>query len=150
MPSVLPKTPPNMPEQELAELLPPVFAKRLTSALSPPAIYRLIQAFPGARMRIPAKPDQNHRLAVALTMSELASLCRRFRGSILEIPTGSRLKAGLLYRQVVALAADGLSVSEIARRTGLTMRWVRVLLNARREAGQQDAGAVALAHNPPL
>lgn len=91
----------------------------------------LIERLGGAAVYVPATPKRGSQLVLAIGMQASAVLCKSFGGERLDLPSLSALQAQHRRCQVIGDLRDGHSVSDVARRNGLSARHVRRI----REAG---------------
>jgi hypothetical protein len=91
----------------------------------------LIERLGGSAVYVPATPRRGSQLVLAIGMQASAALCKAFGGERLELPSLSALQAQHRRCQVISDLRDGRSVSDVARRNGLSARHVRRI----REAG---------------
>jgi len=91
------------------------------------ATLRLVDAYGGSVCYVPTRLDDSHRLVQAIGPLAAQRLVARYTGEKLEI-------AGLYVartRKALIANAEG-SVAEVARKLGVTRRWVRMVRNAGR------------------
>lgn len=85
----------------------------------------LLQQFGGNELYIPARLAKDHPIAQAIGLIGMACLCREFGGCRIDLPNASR-KEGKKVR-IMELIDQGLGSPEIARITGVTARYVRLV-----------------------
>lgn len=73
----------------------------------------------------PARLNPDHRLVRAVGMSAAQTLASIFGGEYVEIPKGSTL--GKRKREIYRMSEQGVPHNLIARRTGVTERYVRMI-----------------------
>ena len=89
---------------------------------------RIVQEFGGRDIKFPVRPDDAHHVIVALGKEDGYEICKYMGGQALSVPL---CKVPRNWRAEIArLEAAGLSRGEIARRLGITQRWVRKVANA--------------------
>lgn len=98
---------------------------RIETALGAQAAKRLLAAFGGTRITIPKTPDGS-RLAQDAGADVAAWLCEQYPAQSIDIPQGGRRARAALRRETVA-ANPALSANELARRLGVSARYVRML-----------------------
>ena len=114
------------PDPRIADL--PLSVRPVAEHLGYAAAARLIEVFPGYRLRVPHSVRAGHMLEA---LGDLAhDLSRHFGGEVINVPTGL-LTTEARERRIRDLAqrVPRLSVSEIAGETGLTYRQVQRVLN---------------------
>lgn len=89
---------------------------------------RVVQEFGGRDIDFPARPHDLHPVIVALGKEDGYAICKYMSGSSMSVPvcrTPRNWRA-----EIKRLEEEGLSRGEIARRLGITQRWVRKVANA--------------------
>lgn len=89
---------------------------------------KIVQAFGGLEVSFPRRPDDGHPVIIALGRRDGYEICKYMGGSTVSVPHCRPPRNA--RAQIARLEAEGLSRGEIARRLGLTQRWVRKLANA--------------------
>lgn len=89
---------------------------------------KIVQAFGGLEVSFPKHPHDQHPVILALGKEDGYEVCRYMNGSTLSVPHCRPPKSA--RSAVKALEAQGFSRAEIARRLGITQRWVREVANA--------------------
>lgn len=89
---------------------------------------RVVQEFGGRDVDFPARPHDGHPIIVALGKEDGYEVCKYMSGSSMSVPL-CRIPRNW-RSEIVRLEAEGLSRGEIARRLGVTQRWVRKVANA--------------------
>ncbi len=123
------------PLYDLPEAMEPII-----DAIGRSAALSLVHVYPGAELYIP-KPDnltEEHPLAAFLGMPLAKRLAERFGGDVLDVPVCHRMLDAARAAQVVAALHAGVSVAEVTRRFGVTIRAVR-LMKARHRARVEEA-----------
>lgn len=92
------------------------------------AALKLVDAFGGRSVRIPAAADDDHWLTMAVGKEAAAKLCARYTGSMVFIPKNDVEARRFRDRQIVEDRRSGMTVSAIAAKYKLTMRWVFAIL----------------------
>lgn len=90
------------------------------------ATLKLSAAFPGKKLYVPRSLSNNHPIALAIGIEDALKLSAAFTCDYLDLPTASirpNVKAS-----VQRLADQGMTPSQIAAETGVTPRWVRMVL----------------------
>jgi hypothetical protein len=121
---------PELSPEEIYENLPPAFRRQWDGILSLDGMLRLIRDFGGCPLYVPyAMPrDSEHPLARCLSPADLEALVRVAAGETLDIPNAARLRHVATRKQIRHLAAEGVPAVGIARRLGVTTRWIRMVL----------------------
>lgn len=104
----------------------PASLQDLAETLGPRVAAALIEHFGGVELRVPKAPAPDHPILKALGESDGRAVCRFLGGEKIYVPRGAH---GGLWRAAQDLAAQGLSHGDIARRLGISQRWVRALIN---------------------
>lgn len=99
------------------------------------ALETLISVAGGLAIRIPKRPPLDGPLA-ELPLPAQAALARYAGGDTLYIPKCDGAARSARNREIVALYDAGHSVKELARRFGLTERWVYEILGRQAEDAQ--------------
>ncbi|PZO64624.1 MAG: hypothetical protein DI498_10900 [Paracoccus denitrificans] len=89
----------------------------------------LIQNFGGLEVKFPVKPRPDHAVIKALGEVDGYALCEFLGGQQIYVPHARAPRTRLA--DVRALQTQGLDNAEIARRLGISQRWVRALINQR-------------------
>jgi len=89
---------------------------------------RIVQEFGGMDVEFPARPHDEHPIIAALGKDDGYAICEYMNGQSFSVPV---CKVPRNWRaEIKRLEAEGLSRGEIARRLGITQRWVRKVANA--------------------
>lgn len=107
-------------------------------------VLALIERWGGVWVHVP-HPDNLHAahpLVLALGAEPARRMAERYPGERVEVPIGHGYAAALLAAEVAAATDRGESEAQIARRLGITARWVRELRRRARETA--DDGQVDL------
>lgn len=89
---------------------------------------KIVQTFGGQEIKFPKKPHDQHPVILALGKSDGYEVCKYMSGGFLSVPHCRPARSA--RADIKRLEAQGLSRGEIARRLGLTQRWVREVANA--------------------
>ena len=98
------------------------------------AALRLVAAFGGLRIYIPAQPKPDQALWQAVGESAAHLLAERYGSAEVEIPSGAALRS-----KKIAILAARCSGRQIARDIGATERYVRKVRNAGKLADERQA-----------
>lgn len=93
--------------------------------------HTLAERLGGAPVYVPACPSRNSPLVLALGHAAAARLCDAFAGQYLSLPSRHALAAKQRYEAIAYDLRRGLSVSDVARRHGVTARHIRNIKRAR-------------------
>lgn len=89
---------------------------------------KIVQVYGGRDIKFPKYPDDDHPIILALGKQDGYAICRYMGGSLFSVP---HCRPRRSYREdIKRLEAEGLPRGEIARRLGITQRWVREVANA--------------------
>ncbi len=89
---------------------------------------KIVEVYGGREIKFPTRPHDNHPVIQALGKEDGYAICQYMNGNQLSVPhCRPPRNARAAIRQ---LEAEGLSRGEIARRLGITQRWVREVANA--------------------
>lgn len=114
-------------------------AQELVELLGTTEAARVCAAFGGlSNVYVPRRPAADSRWARAVGLETARALATEYGGEYIEIPMGRDLKIKAL--QVQALLGKGLSAPEIARRAGVTERYVRIVAAAAPQADPRQPG----------
>lgn len=94
------------------------------------AVNALTQHFGGIEIYIPRAStlDENHPIAIALSIGKAIELCNYLGMGKLNIPMGANSTSHVRKIQIKSLTQLGYSAAKIAQQLGITERWVRVRL----------------------
>lgn len=122
---------------------PTVVTATLRQAVSEEGMRRLAEHFGGETIRIPrpsGSGPMRERLAELLEPADLASLTATVGGDTVYVPMGTARHHALRREAVRKMAADGMTVAQIARREGMAVRSVQRILKAVRVTKAGDGG----------
>lgn len=88
---------------------------------------KLVQVFGGLEVSFPAQPSDTHPVILALGKEDGYAICKYMGGGKMSVPHCRPRRS--TRSDIVRLEAEGLSAREIARRLGITQRWVRMVTN---------------------
>ncbi len=103
----------------------------LTRILGQDALEKLAGEFGGRRLVVPkiARLGPTHPLVQLLGMDVAQRLSKHFDGEYIEIPKCSRLERKRRNEAIRRDRATGMTQAALARRYGVTERWVRAIVN---------------------
>lgn len=104
--------------------------KSLVETLGQDGTLKLIEAFGGTRVIVPARRPAAHRLLDVLGQRDFDRLCAQYRGEVVNVPLARAWRISLY-------AAQNLSRSEIARRAGCSENMVYIHLRGARDKASQ-------------
>ena len=115
----------KMPPQQVTDHLPQTL-RQLVPIIGTTAIVQLIQHWGGTSVYVPTpqRLTRHHPLATHIGYDQALQLAEYIRGGDLAIPIGKTLASALQRLDIAALTAQGHSAASIARRYGVTDRWV--------------------------
>lgn len=113
--------------------LGPTAIQDLAETVGPAIVAKLMAHFGGRDIKIPKAPPDDHPLVIALGAADARTLCEAAAGE-LYVPHGRRSRS--VRAEVRALTARGMSRTEIAKWTGVSVRHVR---RVRQDRGQVPA-----------
>lgn len=103
----------------------PAALVRIAEVTSTAAALKLVDAFGGTSIYVPQSITSEDRLALILGAEAAVALAEAFGGDRLDIPT----MAFARHRKAMIIQAEG-SARVVARRLGVTERYVRMVRNA--------------------
>lgn len=89
---------------------------------------KIVEVYGGREVKFPKKPHDHHPVILALGKSDGYAICKYMGGELLSVPHCKPPRSA--RADIKRLEAEGLSRGEIARRLGITQRWVREVANA--------------------
>lgn len=119
----------------------PTAIQDLAETVGPAIVAKLMAHFGGRDIKIPKAPPDDHPLVIALGAADARALCEVAAGE-LYVPHGRRPRS--VRAEVRALTARGLSRTEIAKWTGVSVRHVRRVRQGREQvpaSGPDDVPA---------
>lgn len=103
----------------------------ITDAVGPEIAASLLRACGGWRLYVPERPpeDPMHPINRAIGAEAVRRLSAAFAGAVIEVPLlDHQTRLYLRQRQVVDMAAAGMTRNQIASHTGITHRHIRRVL----------------------
>ena len=94
----------------------------------------LIEHFGGLEVKFPVSPKPDHPVIKALGDEDGRALCEFLGGQQIYVPHSRPARS--LRAEVIALQSAGLDRAAIARRLGISQRYVRMLINQRPDTRQ--------------
>ncbi|QGA56177.1 hypothetical protein [Brucella sp. 2280] len=88
---------------------------------------KIVQVYGGREIKFPTRPNDDHPVIQALGKEDGYAICKYMNGNLLSVPHCKPPRSA--RTAIKQLEADGLSRGEIARRLGITQRWVREVAN---------------------
>ncbi|TCT37445.1 helix-turn-helix domain-containing protein [Martelella mediterranea] len=88
---------------------------------------KIVAVFGGREIKFPGNPSDNHPVIVALGKEDGYKVCNYMAGGTLSVPHCRPRRNA--KAEIQRLEAEGLTRGEIARRLGITQRWVRKMAN---------------------
>lgn len=116
-------------DEEIINLMPKNFAF-IAKLIGAEASLNLIQAFGGTRLFVPVNHavNINHEITHIIGLRALQLLAEHLGKTYIEIPMGAPITIAMRNR-AVRDAAKKESQAKLARRFGLTPRWIREILS---------------------
>lgn len=114
----------NIPEHILRAALP-ASLRDLLHFVPLSAVFPIIDAYGGIRLRIPLHPQPNSGLCALIGMENAAALASNMGGCDLEIPRLEKVRQRARHAAVLDSLARGASQRDTARAFGMTVRNVR-------------------------
>lgn len=105
----------------------PASLVEIAEVIGEAAALRLVDAYGGTVCYVPMAIAPEHRLAQAIGPVAAGRLVARYGGEKIEVPV---LHVARTRKAMIAQAEGG--VAEVARRLGVTRRWVRAVRNSGR------------------
>ena len=99
--------------------------------------HRLMTAFPGIPVYIPAKAKKGHPIAKAIGEDGMETLCRHFQGETITVPKGEHLNQERRNADIYRRVEQGESPAEIAKRYNICYRTVLSIIARERERRSQ-------------
>lgn len=87
----------------------------------------LCERLGGCRVYLPACPDPNSQLVLAIGQAAAEALCGAYPGARLELPSRNSLEVRSRRESIVRDLRSGAAVGEVAVKYGLTARRVRAI-----------------------
>lgn len=115
-------------------LFPRLMRDLLSLGVDRAAVVNLCRAYGGRRLFVAETPG---RLAEIVGDTAATLIVRRYRGEFLEIPSLVRLRAAERDQAIRNQHENGISVNDLARDHGLSMRRIRTILKAPPEPGAE-------------
>jgi DNA-binding NarL/FixJ family response regulator len=100
-------------------------AANLRRLLGEEGARRLVDAFGGRRLYVPKCPGAHHPITVAVGQDAADQLAAAFHGVAIDVPMLPETRT-----EIRRLDAEGLTRAAIARKLGVTERWVYMALAA--------------------
>lgn len=124
------------PDDHIPQSLRPVY-----EVAGVAGVLAVIERWGGTPMYVPYPRSLHDQHPLVLTLGAEAALrlCKLHPGEPIDVPVGRGYRAALLAADVAKATVGGDSEADIARRHGITTRWVREL--RRREREQDDSQA---------
>ncbi|PYE87522.1 helix-turn-helix domain-containing protein [Phyllobacterium leguminum] len=88
---------------------------------------KIVQVYGGQEIKFPKNPHDQHPVILALGKEDGYAICNYMGGNLLSVPHCRPPRSA--RAEIKRLEAIGLSRREIARRLGITQRWVRKAAN---------------------
>ncbi|MCW5711282.1 helix-turn-helix domain-containing protein [Shinella sp.] len=107
---------------------PPRSIREIAETIGVRLALKLVQEFGGLEIRFPAQPDDQHPVIRALGKEDGYAICKYMDGSKLSVPHCRPPRSA--RAEILRMEAEGLSNAEIARRIGITQRWVRKVVKS--------------------
>ncbi len=121
-----------MKDRVTLDILPGTLAE-IARETSVPVALAIARRFGGTDLYVPLNPTEHDPLARCVGIDAANRIARLYGGGRVEIPLGNTARRAERNRAIRRMAAEGRSVSEIARRFGMTTRSIRRIKNARRD-----------------
>lgn len=108
----------------------------IASIIGDSAARSLVHVYPGSRLYVPmpANLDPKHPIPALIGMILAMRLATRYGGDMLVMPTAAGIALRARNTQITTMHSMGRSAGEIARRFGLTERWVWRIITTARES----------------
>lgn len=106
-------------------------------SLSPIAALRMSDAFGGMQIKVPLTPGDESSLRVGVGDEFAEEICHMLGMCVIYVPQLRGLKRLIRDRRARQLSDNGCSVTEIARRYGLSQRGVFRILSRQRQEQQE-------------
>ena len=129
----------QLPDQQVADHLPETL-RELLPIIGATAIVQLIQQWGGTSVYVPTpqRLTRQHPLSTCIGYEPAQQLAEYVRGDDLAIPIGKTLASVLQRLDIAALTEQGHSAASIARRYGVTDRWVLYQRSKARDDGDLE------------
>lgn len=93
---------------------------------------KIVDAFGGLDVKFPRDPEDDHPIILAFGKTDGHEICRYMGGQLLYVPHCRPPRSA--RADIKRLEAEGLSGGEIARRLGISQRWVREVTKTSKSA----------------
>jgi Mor family transcriptional regulator len=134
--SVTNRTHPPMPLDPFADPAPPSIYNQIERAIGDKLADKLIADFGGQRLYIPHAPALYDRVTTSIGLRGALRMARAFGGDRIVVPV--TIDLARRRAQILAMRADQISISRIARRLRCSERYVYKILAAEHAAAPHE------------
>lgn len=116
----------------------PQLCQELSEIIGLDATLKLVKAYPGVRLYIPANPHPDHPIAQAIGFDALCELAKVYGQETLLLPKLDAAERQIKHQMVASLTAQNHSVRTIALAVGYSTRRVEQLRSRQQRDDQPD------------
>ena len=99
----------------------------LSRLIGTPAAHKLVERYGGRRLNIPSAMPPRHGLAQTIGLAKAKLIARAYGGTWLVVPIGPATFQKKKQNRALVLLADGKTIKDVARLTGLSERTIQRL-----------------------